>query len=161
MDEFASEEHRPALPWEVKAAIGFLVLLCLMEIHEGILFCVGERAPGWNSLQSAWAILLLLFLGLAAGLLSRSRLALWLTVSLIGLVAVLHLGDTYSPLQHLYLADPPSQRPVVITCGLASKSRPDWFGVFWLIAKNSFLAAAPLMLLMGRLRKTLTPAPSP
>lgn len=155
------EASRPSLPWEEKVAIGCLILLGLQEIHEGFLYCMEKEAPGASSLQSAWAVLLPLFLGLAAGLHQRNRTAWWLTVALLGSVALIHLGDACDPVRRLLRPEAFARQPGVIYCGLASRHAVDPFGVFWLIAKNALLAAAPLLLLLGRLRKALTPAPTP
>jgi hypothetical protein len=136
----------------VNLAIGCLALLGLQQVHEGVLYCVGARSPVMRDLASAWAILLLLFLGLATGLWHRSRAAWWLTVGVVALVAFLHLEGSVGIIQR-FLRPQPRAFPGALWCGNAP--RIDRFDIFLLIARNVLLAAVPSVLLLGRLRQAL------
>ena len=147
-------EPTPPLPWEHKAAIGVLALLSLQEVHEGILFCTGQRSPGFQTTSAAFAILLLFYAIVGLGLAMRSRTAWWSGVLAVGTIALAHLSMTGPA-----IADTLSQS------GRArSVSSYEWyqivgrlkpFALFWLGTRNLFLFAVPVLLVGGHVRKTL------
>lgn len=152
MSEAAVDDSPPRLT-EVTLAIGCLALLCLQQLHEGCLYLFGRRAPGLNHLHDAWVILLVLFVGLAAGLWHRSRAAWWLTLGVIGLLAILHLGDAFDVLRREL---PP--QPVAMRGRIECSVRPDEdrFGLFWMFTKSALLAAVPSLLLLAEVRRKLS-----
>ena len=150
MDE-AEAVDSPARPAEANLAIGCLTLLSLQQLHEGCLYLFGRPSLGLSNLHDAWLILLILFVGLAAGLWTRSRTAGWLTVGLVGMIAVIHLSQSLEAIHRSYQPEP--QVTGTVECSFRPNFDP--FTVDWLIAKNAFLAAAPVLVLLGRLRATI------
>lgn len=151
MDE-AEAADEPARPAEAKLAIGCLALLGLQQVHEGVRYCLGSNHQDSRDFQSAWVTLLFLFLGLAVGLWNRSRVAWWLAVVVVALVAFVHVGSSIERIHH-WLRPPPVVSRGGLLCGGGSSVRR--FDLFLMIARSVFLVAAPSLLLLGRLRQAL------
>jgi hypothetical protein len=68
------------------------------------------------------------------------------------MIAVIHLSESSEVIRQYYQPEPPP-RPGSTDCAFNLDVDP--FPVYWLIAKNVFLAAAPSLALLGRLRQAL------
>jgi hypothetical protein len=140
------------LPWEQKAAIGSLGLLALQEIHEGVLYCLGQSAPATDRIHSGWMILLLIYFSVGLGLLNRSQIAWWFGLILIGGTAFLHLADTWGSIVYTYQTRPGEIAYLDIVEHFRDR-RLEPFEMFWLIARNLLLFAVPALLFLGEVRK--------
>jgi hypothetical protein len=156
---------RPPLPWEHKVAIGCLLLLSLQSSHEGFLYLIGKSAaPDHVLTQSAWIILLIVYLSVGIGLLNRSRTAWRFGVILIGIIAGLFLAETmnsiFASLQwQSYLSTVPSGQRGTVRHMSADILEP--FPLFWVVARNALLLAVPTVLGLGRIREALKRPASP
>ena len=153
----AEGRSRAALPWETKAAILGFSLLALQQVHDGVRFCLGMRGLGYGKLQSAWVLLLLLYVALAIGLAKEQRWAWRFSVILVGGLAALHLRETLDFIRFLLQGEvlPTAQgaNESLIFCG--STMSPDPFGAAWLISQNGLMSTIPILLLLGQLRQSL------
>jgi len=154
-----SEELRPRLPWETRAAVGALALLSLQELHEVYLVCVGDHDSALNVFGHGSVILLLLFLGVLTGLLQGSRTAWWLGLILIGGIGLLHLAVTWHTIRSFL---PGKQQEDMKRIGRVIDYDYEWvrpshryFKVFWVTAKSVLLLSVPVALLSGKLRERL------
>jgi len=148
---------RATLPWETKASISAFSLLALQQVHDGVRFCLGMHGLGLGTLQSAWVLLLLLYVSLAIGLAKEQRWAWRFSVILVGGLAALHLRDTLDlirlRLQGELLPSAQGANEFSIVC--LTTMRPDPFGAAWLMSQNGLMMAIPILLLLGHLRQRL------
>ena len=152
------KDSREPLSWEVKTAIGCLLLLSLQAAHEGALYCIGEPSPGHGKNHSAWAILLVIFFSIGLGLAYRSSAAWWFGLILVGGISFLYLGETWESIRWTLRPEYPTSgdmeivSPVPRTLGR--------FEMLWLIVRNVLLVAVPSLLFLGEVRK-LVGSPTP
>lgn len=148
------ERTRAPLPWEEKAAIGCLAVLILQELHEAALFCLGKPSPGFHGTSSAFAILLVLFVSVAWGLVERSRIAWWVALGSLGAIGLTHLAVTWSSIAQSLEYRGRVQGALSYEWYQVGQRLED-FEIFWLGARNVLLIAVPALLILGAFRKSL------
>jgi hypothetical protein len=145
---------RPALPWEHKAVIGFLLLLSLQQFHEVVLLVIGKNSIGLAHLDLFSPLLLIVFLSLALGMFRQDRRGWWATLLIMSAVALVHLAIFWTPVRNS-LVPQPTRIAMVGEYEWLMGPRLTPLGLFWVIARSALMLFVPAVLLLGELRKSL------
>jgi hypothetical protein len=143
------------LPWEQKAALGILAVLSLQAFHEGVLWCLRSDRLGYATLEVFSPLLLAACLGIGLGLLKRRRAAWWCGVTLLCVLAILHLVGYWKILHRSFEQDPLRRIPNGYEYEWFLWPTLSPFGLFWVLSRQVFLTACPALLALGALRTSL------
>ena len=151
----ADERPIAPLPWEQKAAIGALVLLALQEVQEVCLLLLGSDRLGLAHLGPLAPFLFILAAGVGMALWRRRPWAVRICIYAVGALSLLHLAMLLEPLRSSMEAERGT--------GHLASTEQYWFigpglnplGLIWALSRAALLIAAPLLLLLGELRRKL------
>jgi len=143
------EQLRPPLAWEEKGALVCLVFLSMQAIYEGVRYCTGNVFPASGKIHSVSILLLGIYFVLGLGLFRQNKLAWWFGIVVVPLFGVLLTRHTWMVIGSFI------QTRLRGESYFGRDSMNDDFEILWLIARNVFLLAIPLLLLLGQFRRSL------
>jgi hypothetical protein len=161
-----SDLQKPPLPWEIKAVMAVLAILCLEAVRELIVFSLASPEVAATNPGSTWdfhqyhgnsdyritdsgtgmgmLVFLPIYIGLVIGCWLRSPLAFWMGLILAGGAGVVNL---------LLLL--PAVRELVQPTSVLAESFHEPHERFWTIVRIVLQLSVPLLLLLARLRGRL------
>jgi hypothetical protein len=153
-----AETGQAPLPPETKVALGALILLALQEVHEGYLYCVGNRSSTIGKDGAVYLLILPLIFAVLIGLLNRGRIAWWVGVWLMGGLGLVHLVLYWPSIRASWPGHRDASERIPSTVEyewILPSARLKPFELLWVVTKIVLLLAVPLFLNLARLRTRL------